>query len=210
MEEGLMLHRRSLLTLSAVALLAGAVAAPVAAQSSVPGSPAASVPAGPAITVVATEYHFSGLPTTVPAGTTLSLDNQGTELHELILFRKNDGVTQTWEDLLALPGDEALQYVSPVGDGTPLFALPGQPAEGTITLAQEGEYIALCFVPKGMTEVPSDPAATLDPALASAPPHFMLGMVQTFTVTAAGSEVGPLPSAMPMGPMGSPAASPAG
>lgn len=193
--------RRALLTLSASALLAAAVAAPVAAQS--PSAAAPSIPAGPTITVVGTDYHFGGLPTTVPVGTVLGFDNQGNELHELILARKNDGVTQSWEELLALPGDAALQYVSMVGDGMPLFAGPGQQAEGTLTLAQEGEYIALCFVPQGMTELPTDPAASLDPALASAPPHFMLGMIQTFTVTAAGTEVGPMPSAMPM-------ASPAG
>ena len=197
--------RRSLLSLSATTLLALGLAAPVAAQS--PSAPAASIPAGPAITVVATDYHFGGLPTSVPVGTVLSLDNQGAELHELVLARKNDGVTQSWEELLALPDDQALQYVTLVGDGTPLFAGPGQQAEGTLVLAQEGEYIALCFIPQGMVEVPTE---STDPSsIPSGPPHFALGMVQTFTVTAAGTEVGPLPSDMPMGPMGSPEASPA-
>lgn len=203
----MVLTRRSLLMLSASALLSAAVAAPTLAQSS--SAPAASTPAGPAITVVGTDYHFGGLPTTVPAGTVLSFDNQGAELHEIVVFRKNDGVTQSFEELLQLPDEEALKYVTMVGE-MPLFADPGQVAEGTLALAQEGEYIALCFVPQGMTALPTDPEASLDPALASAPPHFALGMVQTFTVTPAGTEVGPLPSAMPMGPMGSPEASPAG
>ncbi len=199
-----MITRRSLLTLSASALLATAVAAPALAQS--PSAPAASVPAGPALTVVGTDYHFGGLPTTVPVGTVLSFENPGAELHEIVVFRKNDGVTQPFEELLQLPDDEALQYVTMVGE-MPLFAGPGQVAEGTLTLTQEGEYIALCFVPQGMTELPTDPDASLDPALASAPPHFALGMVQTFTVTPAGTEVGPLPSAMPMEhPEASPAA----
>lgn len=199
-----MKSRRSLLTLSASVSLALAVAAPAVAQS--PSAPVASIPAGPAITVVATDYHFGGLPTTVPVGTVLGLDNQGAELHELIVARKNDGVTQTWEELLALPNDEALQYVTPVGE--PLFAAPGAVAEGGLTLAQEGEYIALCFVPQGMTEFPA-PDASIDPALMAAPPHVALGMMQTFTVTPAGTEVGPLPSAMPMdhaSPVASPAA----
>ena len=202
-----MMSRRSLLTISATALLALGVAAPVTAQSA--SAPAASIPAGPAITVVGTDYHFGGLPTSVPVGTVLSFENQGAELHELVIARKNDGVTQSFDELLALPDDEALQYVTLVGDGTPLFAAPGQMAEGSLTLAQEGEYIALCFVPQGMTELPTDPAASIDPALLAAPPHFALGMVQTFTVTPAGTEVGPLPSDMPMAPMGSPEASPA-
>jgi hypothetical protein len=198
--------RRSLSVLSAAALLAVAIAAPAMGQSSAP----ASVPAGPAITVVATDYHFGGLPTTVPAGTTLSLTNEGKELHELVLARKNDGVTQTWDELLQMSDTEVFQYVSLVGDGTPLFAASGQTAEGSFTLAQEGEYIALCFIPQGMTELPTDPNASMDPALLAGTPHFMLGMIQTFTVTPAGSEVGPLPSAAPMAPMGSPEASPAG
>ena len=200
-----MKSRRSLLTLSASALLALAVAAPAVAQS--PSAPAASIPAGPAITVVGTDYHFGGLPTSVPVGTVLSFENQGAELHEIVVFRKNDGVTQSFEELLQLPDDQALQYVTMVGE-MPLFAAPGATAEGTLTIPQEGEYIALCFVPQGMTELPTDPAASLDPALMAAPPHFALGMVQTFTVTPAGTEVGPLPSAMPMD-HASPEASPA-
>jgi hypothetical protein len=193
------IKRRSLLMLSAAAMMAVAVAAPVTAQSPSAPAPAASVPPGPAITVVATEYHFGGLPTTVPVGTVIGLDNQGAELHELILARKNDGVTQTWDELLQMSDEEVFQYVTLVGDGTPPFAAPGATSETTLTVAQEGEYIALCFIPQGMTEIPTDPAATLDPALASAAPHFMLGMIQTFTATPAGTEVGPMPSAMPMG-----------
>lgn len=189
--------RATLLTLSATAVLATALAAPVMAQSPSAPAPAASVPAGPAITVVGTDYHFGGLPTTVPAGTVLSFDNQGAELHELVVARKNDGVTQSWEELLALPEEEALQYVTMVSE-MPLFAAPGAMAEGTLTISQEGEYIALCFVPQGFTELPA-PDASIDPALLAAPPHFALGMIQTFTVTPAGTEVGPLPSAMPMG-----------
>jgi hypothetical protein len=155
---------------------------------------------------VGTDYHFGGLPTSVPVGTVISFQNQGAELHEIVVFRKNDGVTQSFEELLQLPDDEALQYVTMVGE-MPLFAAPGAMAEGTLTIPQEGEYIALCFVPQGFTELPA-PDASIDPALMAAPPHFALGMVQTFTVTAAGTEVGPLPSAMPMD-HASPEASPA-
>lgn len=192
-----MISRRFMLSMSGTALLALAFAAPGMAQSSsAPASvaPAASVPAGPAIMVIATDYHFGDLPTTVPVGTTLTLDNQGVELHELVIARKNDGVTQTFEELLAM-GDEALAFVTPMA---PLFAMPGATAEGSLVIAQEGEYIALCFVPQGMTELP-DPSASPDPAMEMAPPHFALGMMQLFEVTAAGTEVGPLPPSAPMG-----------
>ena len=211
---------RPVAALAAVAMLA-TLAVPAVAQSpsaaAMPSaapatSPAASVPVGPAITVVARDYHFEGLPTTIPVGTTISLDNQGQEVHEIIIVRRNDGVTQTWDELLALPEEEAFQYVTMVGQ---LFTGPGTTAEGTIVIGQEGTYLALCFVPQGTTTMP-DGSAAPDASAPAGPPHFLLGMIQEFNVTAAGTEPGPLPSAAPAGsmapgasmaPMGSPAAS---
>ena len=168
-----------------------------------PDAPPASIPVGPAITVVATDYHFGSLPTTVPVGTTLSLDNQGAELHELIVVRKNDGVSQTWEELLAMPNDEAFQYISVINP-EPLFAMPGETASGTIVIPQTGEYFAVCFVPQGTTSMEPPPSPA--PGTSAAPqgvPHVMLGMMQAFTATEAGTEVGPLPSTAPMEPAGS-------
>ena len=202
------MHRNRRLLLPAASVIAVvAVAAPAFAQSpdaSGPASsPAASVPAGPAIEVIAGDYHFEGLPTSVPVGTTLTLDNQGAEVHELLIVRKNDGVTQSWDELLALPEEEAFAYVTMVGE-MPLFAGPGAKAEGSLVLAQEGDYLAVCFIPQGLTEMP-DLSASPDPsasAPAFGPPHAFLGMVQQFTVTPAGTEPGPLPSAAPMGSHG--------
>jgi hypothetical protein len=196
--------RRTLLTVSLAGLLASAGAGPVTAQS--PGAPAAppqmSLPAGPAITVIAKDYHFEGLPTTVPVGTTLTLQNQGTEFHELIVVRRNDGVTKTWDELLQMPNDEAFQYVTFVGGPDPLIAAPGETAAGSIVIAQTGDYFAVCFVPQGSVPGPSPaPGASVPP---QGQPHFMLGMRQEFTGTDAGTAVGPLPS---MAPMASPMSS---
>jgi hypothetical protein len=190
--------RRSLIPLIA-AVLASTFAGPAGAQSpSTPAAPpAASVPVGPAITVVAKDYHFEGLPTTVPVGAVLTLDNQGTEVHELIVVRRNDGVTKTWDELLALPGEEAFQYITVI-DADPIVAAPGQPAEGSIVIPQTGDYFAVCFVPQGTT---SFDTPSLAPGASAPPqglPHFMLGMRQTFTVTEAGTAPGPLPSPAPM------------
>ncbi len=74
----------------------------------------------------------------------------------------------------------------------------GAPSPMTaITVAQEGEYIALCFIPQGTTEMPDFSAQAAPPSGAPAasaapqgPPHLLLGMKQEFTVTAAGSEIG--------------------
>jgi hypothetical protein len=178
---------------------------------------------GPLITVTAYEYGFGDLPTSVPAGTSLGLTNIGAELHEMILVRKNDGVTESWDELLAMPEEEAFQKATALG---PLFAAPGETAAigigatgpepmSAITVELEGDYIALCFIPQGMTELPdfsaesgASPAASaaVEPA-PEGPPHFVLGMRQEFTVTSVGSSPGPVPSvATPALPAESPTA----
>jgi hypothetical protein len=110
----------------AVPLFAALIAAPtvsgVAAQDA-SASPVAA--AGPVIDVIAKDYSFSDLPTSVPVGTSLTLTNDGAELHEIIVVRKNEGVTESFDELLALPEEEALSKVTTVGV---LFAAPGESA----------------------------------------------------------------------------------
>ena len=215
-----MIPRRSIgLIASTVALLALMSSGVVAQDES--ASPA--VAAGPVIAVTAQDYHFEGLPSSVPAGTSLTLTNAGHEVHELLVVRKNDGVTESFDELLALPQEEALQKVTVTGI---LFAAPGESAAmgmdatgapspmTAITVAQEGEYLAICFIPQGTTEMPDFSAQAAPPSGAPAasaapqgPPHFLLGMKQEFTVTAAGSAIGPIPSGAPAPAM--PAESPA-
>jgi plastocyanin len=173
-------RRRSVALLAATVILGTVAVAPTLAQS-----PAA----GPTITVTAMDYHFDGLPTSVPAGTSLTLVNEGAEVHELIVARRNDDTTESWDELLALPQDQVMDKVT---IHPPLFAGPGETAEGSLLLEQEGDWIALCFVPVGMTAIPSGEP---DPSASFGPPHFALGMRQEFTVTAAGSSPGPLPVA---------------
>jgi len=131
--------------------------------------------------VVGVEYAFEGAPATVPVGTELGFRNDGQEVHEMAVFRRNDDVTQSFEDILALPPDEGIKLVTEAGV---VFAAPGETAEETVTVDQPGDYVMLCFVPVGMTEIPSlDPNAS--PAVtpgAQGPPHFTQGMIQTFTV----------------------------
>jgi len=171
------------------------------------GSPQGS-PTGEIITITGVDYAFEGVPTSVPAGTTFRFDNQGTELHEMAVFRKNDDVTQSFEEILQLPDEEAFTMVTPVGQA---FSAPTEMAEGEVNVTEEGEYIMLCFIPQGTVELPSEspgtsPAAE-SPAASPGPPHFVLGMAQLFDVTEAGSTPGPIAS--PMVPGGSPGTSPA-
>ncbi|HMG41931.1 MAG TPA: hypothetical protein VK611_11410 [Acidimicrobiales bacterium] len=119
------------------------------------------------------DYSFDGIPAEVDAGVvSFELANEGTELHELLLLRKNDGVTQPVEELLALPEEEAMSLVTPVG-------APATPAPGTdgysVAELEPGDYIAVCFIPMGTTSFDTPPAA-------DAPPHFTQGMVTEFSV----------------------------
>ena len=215
-----MTPRRTLAVLPSIVALLALMSSGVVAQDE---SASPAVAPGPVIAVTAQDYHFEGLPTSVPAGTSLTLTNAGHEVHEMIIVRKNDGVTESFDELLQLPDEEAFQKITVAGI---LVAAPGESASmgmdamGTpspmtaITVAQEGEYLAVCFIPQGTTEMPdfsAEAPPSADTAAASSapqgPPHVLLGMKQEFTVTAAGSEVGPVPSGAPAPAM--PAESPA-
>jgi plastocyanin len=182
---------------------------PAAAQSESPATAGseASAPSADVLQVTAVEYAFEGLPTSVPAGTSVGMTNGGAEVHELVIVRVADDVTQSLEELMAMEGDPMeLGLVEQVGE-MPLFAAPGATAEGSLTLEREGRYVAICFIPQGLTDMsllanlgpdadPSAMPAELQ-AIMGNPPHAALGMVQEFTVTAADSTPGPLPAAAP-------------
>jgi plastocyanin len=155
---------------------AASSAAPSAAGSA--ASPDAS--AATRIDVVGTDYAFSDFGTELSGPTTFAFRNEGTDLHEMVIVRKNDGVTTTFEELLALPEEEAFAQVQFLGQ---TMAEAGQTAPDVITAEQPGEYLMICFIPQGMTSLPSlDPNASGPPDLGDGPPHFTLGMLKEFTI----------------------------
>ncbi len=125
------------------------------------------------VSVTGVEYAFEGVPATIDAGqTAFSFSNGGGELHEMAVFRINDGVEASFEELLALPEEEAMAAGRPVGFG---FAPPG----GTDALfldLEPGRYGLACFLPVGSTPE-SD-----EEAVAENPPHFTQGMVAELIV----------------------------
>jgi hypothetical protein len=131
-----------------------------------------------ALNITAVNYAYQGIPATVPAGdTVVTLTNEGTELHEAIFLRINDDVTESIEELLALPEEEAMTKVTEAGAA---FAVPG--ATGSTSAALEpGRYAVLCFIPVGFTpEAAAEAEASgTEP---EGPPHFTEGMVTEFTV----------------------------
>lgn len=126
------------------------------------------------VEVTAADYSFDGIPTELPAGrVAFLLTNEGNEPHEMALARKKDGVTESWDEILALPEDQAMEKIDQAGGA---FA-PGQGDQGlAIAELEAGEYVAVCFIPVGTSiddtgEHPGD-----------GPPHFTQGMKSEFTV----------------------------
>lgn len=141
-------------------------------------------------TVTAVDYRFHDLPSSVKAGTTLTLKNgSDTELHEMTLSRLPDGETRSVEELISLPEDQFSALFSgpptavmfaPPGDGEPILAV------GDGKLTEKGRYLVLCSIPTG-----ADPVAFLQaaqnssggpPHVAGGPPHFTQGMYGEITV----------------------------
>jgi|GEM_PF-2588945 hypothetical protein len=119
---------------------------------------------GEVTTYVGTEFAFEG-PDTLPAGaTTLELDNQGEQVHELAVAQLLDG--KTIDDVNALlkkgvPSKPPKWVKSMEGTG----AGPGE--SGTVDLDLEpGDYVFLCFVPDKESKKP----------------HVALGMIKAVTV----------------------------
>lgn len=118
------------------------------------------------VDVTAVDFAFEGVPESIDSGTTaftFTNSSEGEE-HEMVVFRKADGVTVGFEDLLALGEEESADKLLFV---TAAFAPPG--AEGaTLADLEPGSYAMVCFVPVGGAE--------------DGPPHFTQGMLQEFTV----------------------------
>lgn len=122
------------------------------------------------IDVVATEYHFEGIPEEATTGyKVINFSNEGQEAHEIFTFRINEGVTESVEELLALPEEEVMGKITPVNAG---FAMPGTSSAVSWNLAEPGNYAAICFVSVGSVgETEGD-----------GPPHFTEGMIHEFKV----------------------------
>jgi hypothetical protein len=115
--------------------------------------------------VTAVDYAFEGVPDELDAGlTSFAFTNEGGEEHEMVLFRRADGVEESLDELLALPDDEAMSKVQMAGV---TFASPGDTSYLAADL-EPGTYFLVCFIPVGGGE--------------EGEPHFMHGMKAELTV----------------------------
>jgi len=149
-------------------------ASPSAAESASPSASAAT----DAVEIVAEDYSYGNVPASTPAGTAFTMRNAGAEAHELVLVRRNAGVTESFEELLQLPEEEVFNLITVTGQ---VMANPGETAQGEVVADQPGDYMMICFFPVGMTEIPEGTPGP-DASLPIGPPHFTQGMLAEFTV----------------------------
>ena len=115
--------------------------------------------------VTAVEYAFQGVPSTLERGiVSFDLSNQGAEPHELVLLRIDDGVPQSFAELVAMGEDELMARTNPVA-GT--FADAGG-SEHEVVKLEPGRYGVACFIPVGGGE--------------EGPPHVTRGMFAELVV----------------------------
>jgi hypothetical protein len=100
------------------------------------------------IDVAATNYAFDGIPVDAEAGKTLiRIANDGTEYHEVVLERIQQGETRSVEEIVALPQKEEGDLLDYLGSA---FAPPGL-GNWTVVDLSAGRHAALCFIPTGAT-----------------------------------------------------------
>ncbi len=118
------------------------------------------------IEVTGVDYAFEGVEDSYQAGTVSFAFSNASEAeeHEMILIRRQDGVELSFEELLELPEEEAMELTEFKGAA---FAPPGAEG-GTLTELTPGDYAMICFIPVGGGE--------------DGPPHFTEGMIHEFAV----------------------------
>lgn len=119
-----------------------------------------------AVDVKGVDYAFEGITSTLEAGKTSFLFTNGSssEAHVMVIVRKKPGVTESTDELLALPEEEAMAKVEDVAS---TFAPPGQ-TSGVLADLTPGSYIMICPIPVEGKD--------------GNPPHFVKGMLAEFTV----------------------------
>jgi hypothetical protein len=119
-----------------------------------------------ALDIEAIEYAFNDVPDTLPAGRySFALENAGVEEHEMVLFRRSDDATETFEELSQLPEEEMMSKMAFTGV---TFGGPGTTNYVVLDL-EPGTYFLSCFIPVGGGE--------------EGEPHFMKGMQETIEVS---------------------------
>lgn len=120
--------------------------------------------------VTGIDYGFEGLPEELPAGTAAVRFTNRTsheEPHELIIAKRNDGTTESLDELAEMNPDELMEKVTMAGVA---FADAADSSSTSFMELEPGTYVAICTIPVGGGE--------------SGPAHATSGMIGEFQVVA--------------------------
>lgn len=135
---------------------------------------------GSKLDIKAADYAFEGATEPAAGSARIKLTNTGKELHHMVIFTKNPGVTESFDVLLDLPEDQAEAKFRPVLGSDPIP--PGESSYLTATF-KPGEYVMVCFLSQGSTPDKADsPPKENSFGGGDGPPHFKLGMKKEFRV----------------------------
>jgi plastocyanin len=120
-------------------------------------------------TIKLTDFKFEP-PASIPAGATVRVTNAGSQVHEIVLMKLDDGATLDDANpfILVPPGSPAPEGKPPFTEATGVVGLSTD-KEAWIPNLKPGHYAAYCFFPN----VNKD----------GGPPHVLDGMIGEFTVS---------------------------
>ncbi|MEZ5321110.1 MAG: hypothetical protein R2698_03325 [Microthrixaceae bacterium] len=123
--------------------------------------------------VTATDYAFGGLASHYePGPLSIDLTNDGKEVHELIVLKIRDGVTESAEDLVQMDEETGSGKVEWIGNVDPTT---GGDRDYVVVDLEPGRYVVSCFLPVGATD--------MEHLHVDGPPHAAGGMVAELDVS---------------------------
>jgi hypothetical protein len=143
------------------------------------------------VDVIAVDWAFGGIPLEVPAGSAaFRVTNAGTEMHEMAILRKLDGVTESWDEIISILSQSVIDDTEPTIETVEWVGHAWIPGEGSSSVAYldlaPGEYAAFCMLPVGTNHDMTEEDMEAMAGGADYEPHWEHGMLQEFTVVEAG------------------------
>lgn len=133
---------------------------------------------GTKVEISGTDYAFTD-PSTVTAGQArVKFTNGGSEFHHVVIFTKDAGVKESFDQLLARPDDQSEDKMRPITGIGPVA--PGRSMYLTATFVP-GDYAMVCFISQGAT--PEKLGSGAEMFSENGTSHVDLGMKKEFTVS---------------------------
>lgn len=156
------------------------------APTTLPPTTTTTRPPPPVIQVVGTDYVYSGVSETAPAGTKIEFINESPgEFHELAVLRVDPADRRTLDDFATLSFADLNDVGQLIGVA---LARPGEgtyrTVEGQTRLNLPGRYIIFCTVPVGSDPAEIENQVEFGPPkqIEGVPSHYQVGMLNEIIV----------------------------